>query len=242
VEVAPGIHRLGQGLVNAYLLEEGGVFTLVDAGTPAYWPDLLATLAGLGRSIDDVRAVVLTHGHDDHVGFAERARQAGVPARIHADDVALATGAVPNRFGVVGPYRLGPLVRFLWFFARHGAFRTPHLGDVTPFDDDATLDVPGSPTAIHVPGHTLGSVAFHVPSKDSLFVGDSLNTLAVTSGRTGPRLSPFNLDRSQALESLRRLEAVEAGHVLPGHGAPWHLGVRAAVEAVRATEVERNLR
>jgi glyoxylase-like metal-dependent hydrolase (beta-lactamase superfamily II) len=242
VEVAPGIHRLGEELVNAYLVEERGSFTLVDAGTPAYWPGLHTTLAGLGRSIEDVKAVVLTHGHDDHVGFAERARLAGVPVRIHADDVALATGAVANKVHVVGPYRLGPLVRFLWFFARHGAFRTPRLGEATPFDDGATLDVPGTPTAIHVPGHTRGSVALHMPSIDALFVGDSLNTLAVTNGRTGPRLSPFNDDRAQALASLRRLETVEAAHVLPGHGAPWHLGVRAAVEAVRATEVERNLR
>ena len=242
MEVAPRIHRLGEEMVNAYLVEEGGTFTLIDAGTPAYWSDLLATLARLGRSIEDVRAVVLTHGHDDHVGFAERARRAGVPVRIHADDVSLATGAVPNKVRVVGPYRFGPLVRFLWFFARHGAFRTPRIGDVTAFDDGATLDVPGAPTAIHLPGHTLGSVAFHLPALEALFVGDSLNTLAVTNGRTGPRLSPFNHDRAQALESLRRLETVEAAHVLPGHGAPWHLGVRAAVEAVRATEVEPNLR
>ena len=242
MEVAPRIHRVGEEMVNAYLIEDGGAFTLIDAGTPAYWQDLLATLGGLGRSIEDVRAVVLTHGHDDHLGFAERARRAGVPARIHADDVALATGADPNKVRVVGPYRFGPLVRFLWFYARHGAFRTPRLGAVTAFDDGATLDVPGAPTAIHLPGHTLGSVAFQVPAVDGLFVGDALNTLAVTSGRTGPRLSPFNHDRAQALESLRRLDGVEATHILPGHGAPWHLGVRAAVEAVRSTEVERNLR
>ena len=242
MEVAPRIHRVGEDMVNAYLVEDGGSFTLFDAGTPGYWDGLLQTLAGLGRSIEDIKAVVLTHGHDDHLGFAERARQAGVPARIHAADVALATGEVPNKVRVVGPYRFGPLLRFLWFFARHGAFRTPRLGEVTAFDDGATLDVPGAPQAIHVPGHTLGSVAFHVPAVDALFVGDSLNTLAVTNGRTGPRLSPFNHDRAQALESLRRLEPVEATHVLPGHGAAWHLGVRAAVEAVRATEVERNLR
>ena len=242
MEVAPGVHRLGEELVNAYVVEDGGELTIIDAGLPGYWDALLATISGLGRSIDDVRAVVLTHGHGDHIGFAERARRAGIGIRIHAEDLLLARGATKNPSKMVGPYRLGPLVRFLWFAARGGYLRSPSIGDATTFDDGATLDVPGAPLAVHVPGHTPGSAALHVAGVDSLFVGDALNTYAFTNGRSGPRLSPLNADRAQALESLRRLEALDATHVLPGHGAPWHLGVRSAVEAVRASEVERNLR
>ena len=242
MEVAPRIHRLGQELVNAYLIEDGGELTIIDAGLPGYWDGLLATISGLGRSIDDVRGVVLTHGHGDHIGFAERARKAGLGIRVHADDLLLAKGGAKNPSRMVGPYRVGPIVRFLWFAARGGYFRAPSIGDAIPFDDGATLDLPGAPRVIHVPGHTPGSAALHVAGVDGLFVGDALNTYAFTNGRSGPRLSPLNADRGQALESLRRLEGLEVTHVLPGHGAPWHLGVRAAVEAVRATEVERNLR
>jgi glyoxylase-like metal-dependent hydrolase (beta-lactamase superfamily II) len=242
VEVAPRVHRLGAELVNAYLVEDGGEVTIVDGGAPTYWGQLPAALSALGRTLDDVRAVVLTHGHDDHLGFAERARLAGIPIRIHAGDEDLATGASKNQFKLVGPYRLGPTVRFLWFYARNGLLRVPRALEVTPFDDGATLDVPGAPRAVHVPGHTLGSAVLHFPGHDTAVVGDAINTYAVTSGTSGPQLSPFNRDRDQALDSLRRLENVEASHVLPGHGAPWHLGLRAAVEAVRASEVSRNLR
>ena len=54
VEVARGIRRLSQGVVNFYLIEDGGRFTLVDAGTPRDWDLLVPTLAALGRSLDDL--------------------------------------------------------------------------------------------------------------------------------------------------------------------------------------------
>ena len=93
MEIAPGIHRLGEGLVNVYLLEEAGEVTIVDAGAPGYWKSLPAELAAMGRSLDDVRALVLTHAHSDHIGFAERIRRKrGVPVSVHPDDAALARG------------------------------------------------------------------------------------------------------------------------------------------------------
>lgn len=65
-------------------------------------------------------------------------------------------------------------------------------------------------------------------------MGDALNTYAVTSGRVGPQLAPFNVDRMGALESLGRLEAIAATHLLPGHGVPWSGGAQEAVALARA--------
>src|SRR5438477_2186792 len=96
-EVAPRIRRIGQEIVNCYLVEEAGSIVIVDAGVPAYWRDLQAELQAIGRTLADVRAVVLTHGHDDHRGFAERARrEAGVGSRVHELDAALARKEIPN--------------------------------------------------------------------------------------------------------------------------------------------------
>jgi glyoxylase-like metal-dependent hydrolase (beta-lactamase superfamily II) len=241
-EVAPRIRRVGSDLVNSYLLEDGAEIVIVDAGAPSYWRELPAELAAMGRSFDDVRALVLTHGHDDHKGFAEQARRAGVPVRVHEHDAALARGDVPNRFSIAGPIRPIPTIRFLAYFARHGLLRTPKILEVATFGSGTTLDVPGAPQVTHVPGHTPGSVALLFPQHDALLVGDALNTLSVLSGRTGPQLSPFNADRSLALESLGALEGLSATNVLPGHGAPWHGGVATAVAAVRASEVARLVR
>lgn len=238
-EVVPGIRRVGEERISSYLVEDAGEVVIVDAGGPSDWSSLLAELAGIGRSLDDVRAVLLTHAHEDHIGYAERARQAGIGVRIHELDAALARGDEPAKRSMVGPYRPAPLLSFLVHYARRGLLRVPRIREVITFGDGATLDVPGAPRVVHVPGHTLGSAVLHFPGHEALFTGDAINTYAFTSGRTGPQLSPLNRDRAQALDSIERLKDIEATHVLPGHGAAWHQGVQSALAAVRAAEAAR---
>ena len=68
----------------------------------------------MGRSIADVRAVVLTHAHSDHIGFAERIRRDdSVPIEIHEADAALARGEAKQKNEGGGPMRPIPLVSFL---------------------------------------------------------------------------------------------------------------------------------
>lgn len=236
MEIAPGIRRLGTGMVNVYLIEEAGGITIVDAGLPGYFGDLLAELAAMGRSIEDVRAVLLTHAHTDHIGFAERIRsERGVPIRIHEADAALARGEVKQKNEGGGKTRLLPAISFLAFGIRKGYLGIKHIAEVSTFGDGATLDVPGAPRVIHVPGHTAGSAALLLSSRDAILVGDAFVTLNVMNGSTGPQLFPnFNADNRQAFESLRRFDGLEAGLVLPGHGIPWTGGLAEALRLVRA--------
>jgi glyoxylase-like metal-dependent hydrolase (beta-lactamase superfamily II) len=234
MQIAAGIHRLGAGLVNSYLVEDGGAVTIVDAGLPGYWSDLRDELAVMGRSLADVQAVVLTHGHSDHVGFAEKARkQQGIPVSVHEADALLARGKVKNPAKGTGPVRPLPLLRFIALAMRKGGWHIDRLGAVATFGDGATLDVPGSPRVILVPGHTPGSAALHLPERDVLFVGDAMATVAVTTGIVGPQIAPFTADAGQALASLDRLAGIEARWILPGHGDPWTGGTSAAISAVR---------
>src|SRR5215211_7943101 len=77
---AEGVLRVPHSYVNWYLLDDADGVTIVDAGLPRHWDLLPKALQRIGRRLDDVRALVLTHGHYDHVGFAERARAARRPA------------------------------------------------------------------------------------------------------------------------------------------------------------------
>lgn len=237
MKITTGVHRIGAGLINAYLVEENGEVTIIDAGLPGYWAQLPAELAGMGRSLADVRAVVLTHGHTDHIGFAERARrELKVPVSVHEIDAELARGEIPNGAGRAGAIRIGPILRFLAISLSKGVLRTKHLAEVATFGDGATLDAPGSPRVILLPGHTKGSAALHVPALGALFVGDAIATVSVASGVTGPMIAPFSADRVAALASLARLDGIEADWLLPGHGQPWTAGVRAAVRKIRDDE------
>jgi glyoxylase-like metal-dependent hydrolase (beta-lactamase superfamily II) len=66
-EDCTGIHRIGdQSIVNAYLLEDAGEVTIIDAGVPGYYRDIPWELDAMGRSVTDVCALLLTHGIPTH--------------------------------------------------------------------------------------------------------------------------------------------------------------------------------
>ena len=76
-EPTTGVHHLGDGIVNFYVLREGQDLALVDPQTchALLYCQPGRALAQIGRSIRDVRAVLLTHAHLDHIGLAERIRR-----------------------------------------------------------------------------------------------------------------------------------------------------------------------
>jgi len=235
MRLAPSLHLIGSNIVNSYLVEEAGQVTIVDAGLPGYWRDLPAELAAMGRTIEDVRAVVLTHGDTDHVGFAERLRrERGVPVYVHELDAARARGEVKKPGSGWGPLRIRPLLGFLVYSGLRGGLRVPPLTEVVTFGDGATLDVPGAPRIVHLPGHTPGSVAIHVPGVDAVFLGDAMTTRSVLTGEVGPRLAPFTLEKDQALSSLAKLDGIDATWALPGHGEAWSGGLQEALRQIRA--------
>ncbi|MEV5576122.1 MBL fold metallo-hydrolase [Spirillospora sp. NPDC052269] len=233
MKLAPHLHRLGNDIVACYLVDTDEGITLIDAGLPGHWGDLQRELTSLGKSVDDIRGLVLTHGDSDHIGFAERLRSRhGVPVFVHAaDSLRARTGEKPKT--AMGPMRLGPTLGFFGYSIRKNGLRTHYVGDVTEISEGDVLDLPGSPAIIGMPGHSPGSVAVHVPIADAVFVGDALTTRHVLTGREGPQPAPFTDDPEAALSSLDRIAGLSASWVLPGHGAPWRTSPAEVSEAVK---------
>jgi glyoxylase-like metal-dependent hydrolase (beta-lactamase superfamily II) len=239
-EVAPGVHRLGSQRVNFYLVSDGGRVTVVDAGLSGYWDQVEAALGQIGRGLDDVAAVVLTHAHSDHTGVAGKLHERGVPVLLHPDDhELLKTGKEPwKREGsALSILRRPRAFGFFGHMVRNGALKPPHIDDPVSIADGDVLDVPGGPRVVHTPGHTPGHCAIHFERQGALIVGDLLCTWHPVLGRLGPQLMPaaFNVSSAQCLESLGRIEGLSAAVVLPGHGEPWTEGPATAAARARET-------
>jgi glyoxylase-like metal-dependent hydrolase (beta-lactamase superfamily II) len=237
--VADGIHRVDHALVNFYLVEDGGSVTVVDAGHPSSWGPLQEALGAIGRELGDVAAVVLTHGHFDHVGFARRAHEElGVPVLAPQGEEHL----------VRHPWDYDHERSRLWHSVTHPQFVPAFLrmglaGDLwvkgvdpTPYPHEGELDVPGRPKVVATPGHTHAHCALHFPDRGALIAGDAIVTFNVYTGSNGPQIvsRAATADSAQALESLAALGATGAQTVLTGHGPVWAGGAAAAAELARA--------
>jgi glyoxylase-like metal-dependent hydrolase (beta-lactamase superfamily II) len=236
--VTDGVHRIEDAYTNWYLIEQDGALTVVDAGVPTSWRSFHSALAALGRTPADVAAVVLTHAHFDHLGFAERARaELNVPVYVHENDVPLTR--LPRRYSFerrrsyyfTTQVRAFPVVASL---LRNRAWWPTPVAQVVRYTG-GTLPVPGSPEVVFTPGHTLGHCALHLRDRGVLLAGDAIVTFDPYTARRGPRLvaRAATADTERNLATLDALVETGAQTVLTGHGEPWTKGIEAAVDEAR---------
>ncbi len=199
-EITPHLIQLTRsGFVNAYLVREDDGFTLVDTTLRGGAGEMIATARVAGG---DIKRIVLTHGHGDHVGSLDALKDAlgadvympDLDARIHAGE----------------PYA-GKL-RGSW----------PKIA-TRPDVRIAGGDRIGSLEAVASPGHTPGHVSFLDTRDRALIAGDAFATIGGVSAPEKPH-GRFPLvwwatcDRAQAGESARALARLEPSLLACGHG------------------------
>lgn len=207
-QIAAGVHLVRLGMVNAYIVEVNGMLLLVDTGFPRSARTILAAVDQLGYSPSDLKDIILTHAHPDHVGSAaEIVRITGAQTWMHKDDVAAAQGA---KLPAVRP--ADGFVPKLFYAALHllprnfEGVRIDHIiedEDILPF---------GDLQAIHAPGHCRGQIVLYTKQLSLLFAADSCMNIR------GLRQPSLNEDAEESLRSLRRISALDFDIACFGHG------------------------
>lgn len=238
--VAESVYRLGRKHHNFYVIVDGGRVTIVDAGGSRELPLLETGLESIGLGLGDVEALLITHAHSDHIGFARELGESGVPVKVHENEAAYATDG--SRGSQVQPLDLPVWRPQVWAFLvemiRAGAAQEYRLRRVDTVADGEVIDCPGQPRVVATPGHTAGHAAF-VVGEDVLFAGDAIVTHGLIAKPTGPQVlaEVFHHDVTKARRSLDVLAAQGTRVLLPGHGDPWYGAIEDAVELAKATVV-----
>ncbi len=232
--------------VQIYLIE-GDPLTLVDAGldTPQSRAVLESALDGIGAGIEDIRRVILTHYHRDHLGIVQSLRDAGADLEVwaHAADAPMIEG-----FSLEAQQRIDDTNRLLlehgapedllmrqtarlrsWLRAEPPMCRPTAVdrlvsdGDRIPFKD-FELEV------LHAPGHTAGHILLHHDDSGTLLSGDHIMVGTVPYlecyFQDGPPAPADRLHRRprfkglpEYLRSVRRLQRRSFRQILSAQGS-----------------------
>ena len=211
VALGPRLHLIRPVFGQAYLWRDDDGVTLVDSGIPGSESAFAAAFDELGLRRTDLRRIVITHGHEDHMGSAAALRAWGeVSVFAHRGDAPIVRGlrrrAEPTLTTAERPI-------YAEVTANMPAV-PPCAVDVELVDGD-TVDFGGGARVIATPGHTDGSIAVSLPDHGVLFTGD-----LVANGPPGLMLGPFNTDRGLARLSFAALTQIPATTVGFGHGDP----------------------
>lgn len=205
------ILRIDMRFVNAYLLQAGDGFVLIDTGIGDVWTKLESELLSLGGLPERLKLVILTHGDMDHAGNCKKLQQKyGVSVAVHRGDLDMvSTGSSKPRSANTLTGKL-----MTWMASRmkdtSGCFE-PNLY----LEDGQSLQEFGlDAVVIHTPGHTPGSISILTTAGD-LIVGDTL------SNRRTPKTADLFENEKELKASLIKLRGLKANRVYPGHGKPF---------------------
>jgi len=193
--VVPNIYLLKKGVrgANIYVVEESDGLTIIDCGFEGSDEGIIEFIESLGSSLEDVKSIILTHGHPDHVGsLPELIDVTEAKVYIHEMDIQL-------------------LERFT-------GLKKDSIKNLVLLSGGEIIDLLGETLVIHSPGHTDGSIVLYNSQRQILFTGDVL--LINANGELSLPKKEYTKDMEKEKESVKKLISFNFNVLLPGHGFP----------------------
>jgi glyoxylase-like metal-dependent hydrolase (beta-lactamase superfamily II) len=223
IEVADGVVALHQetgsrrvATTLSYLLLDDDVH-VIDPGedTADNLHRLEETLGAVGRQLDDIASIVVTHFHHDHLGLGGRLRaRTGAALVVHErEQDGIDAAADPDRRMPFAAWGVPPGWRDRLEAAVH---RIPRIeADVTVADGDV-LAIGDGLRVVETPGHTEGHIVLHDPARRLAYLGD--HVLPTMASGVGERTDRWRDPLGAYVGSLERVAALDVDQALPGHG------------------------
>lgn len=226
---------------------------LVDTGVTATVAATIAELEKLGRRIEDIRWILLTHGHIDHLGGAYalwEATERKAKVVIHEDDLAYLQSRrthVDQYLNNRAQYIDNPgaeMEQTKMAAAAISGEMEPHVilrgGETLSLGGDVQLAVH------HVPGHTTGSVAYQLQGQNDVFVGDAVQIHGAANGFPGYEDAEAYRASLELLRDVVKPQRMFIGHPFRGSDGQAYdieLGAADAEQALaEALEIEARVR
>ncbi|GLG01516.1 MBL fold metallo-hydrolase [Alicyclobacillus hesperidum subsp. aegles] len=255
MQVVNDVLFLTTQIVNVIYVDSGrdtGQFTLIDAGVPNAAQEIIDLAERHFGSHAQPNALILTHGHFDHVGsILELIEHWGMPVYAHQDELPFLQGRADYPPADPGAAS-GLIAKLSPTFPNQGIDLEDH---VQALPEDGS--VPGMPEWrwIHTPGHTPGHISLFRERDRTLIAGDAITTVqqeslydVFTQKRElhGPP-AYFTTDWERARQSVQTIAALEpqaliTGHGLPVYGAELVDGLRELAEHFQDWEVPKHSR
>ena len=221
IHIAEGVYRVPARAANTYLVEADRGLVLVDTGWPGSEKQIFKAVAELGRELNDVKLVLLTHRHLDHIGSAAAVkRQTSSVLVSHPFEKPYVAGTLviitPKAWSVYGRIArrvmaIGSSTLKMFRLLKYHPVHVDEAADEESILENVGLD--GS--IVWTPGHTKGSVSLFLNRSKVAIIGDLLRS------KRGKLVEPMFMENpSQTKASVQRLLDMEVETLCPGHGKP----------------------
>jgi glyoxylase-like metal-dependent hydrolase (beta-lactamase superfamily II) len=232
-KITEHVYAVPLGFVNTFLIDQDEL-TLIDAGIAGSEKAILSAIQDLGRQAGDLKQILVTHLHGDHIGsLAALQHVSGAKIWMHPADAELARQGLSGRPSQPGPGVLNRIIYTLFVGRQVSTGRVEPARIDGEFGDGQIIPAGGGIRAIHTPGHTAGHTAFlWEGSGGVLFAGDMIGHIT----RLGYGMLYEDLAEGQ--RSIRMIAGLQFNILCFGHGATITSN---AADVLRASRLVKGL-